>query len=218
MDQSETTTCEVIMNYKPLVRETLDCWQPGVAFDNGVETVACWATWFVAPSRMEAEREATRLCGTDMAHGEYDPLHADFDASCNETTPSAIDDFVTDFGEPEVEVMPGLANMFGQDAATQAAMGRGDQYIGGLRAKFEFGGLTIWTPAHHQTTIAAQVAAIAAFMALDEMLGDRRPELATVRFSDGEYGTVRIEVTRGPEIRVYEADAWLAEVVKEILS
>jgi len=212
-------------HYSPLVRETLDGWQAGrLEHDTESEEfpTAQWCATMLQPSRHLAETTAEILCAPEYDKSinlgpDRDDRHADFDSDLGLVTAGMVDDYVTQFGEPEAEILPELDRAFGPGHAIAAAIDQGEPGIGGLRAVFEWEGWTFATPATHRTALAAKMTAIAARAALCEMLGDRRPEDVTRLRVEELPGLTRIEVTRGPEVRVYQTPPWLLGVVQRVL-
>jgi hypothetical protein len=220
---------------EPLTRETLTGWQAGVLDDESLTAYwlePCFPEQMVISKAKELIADHD-LCRRVIATATSDPHYRNFDQRVDTVLPGMVDEYIVEFGEPEVEVMPDLDDAMGilgrsvdpttgqpfdKDFALQAAIGRGNWLVGGLRAKLTYGGLTIWTPATHRTNLAAQVQAIAAWHALDEMFGDRRPEMAEVSFGgETEVGEVKVEIVRGPEVRVYYLEPWLTKVIEQIL-
>ena len=184
-----------------IVRETLDGFQAGFIDERGR---ACWD-----PRCFMTECEAIRHSDTaEKCYGRgaiVDPDHADFVSDCGQVDELLVDDYCCEYGEPEAEVLSDIGDLFGREAAVQAAMGFGDPFVGGWRAKFACHGMIFWTPANHRTKLGAQVNAIARWFVLGEMFDARRPErVSALRYGGDDGGPLlRVEVTRGPEVRVY---------------
>jgi len=192
------------------IREVLDGWESGALLTDG----SCVWMRIAYKFRSQAEECARQTaffgdgfsdyCVPEDLRDRHDKHHVPFDEAHGDLVqPGEIDDYVELFGEPDVRTAAGLHRSL-----------IGGAFTGGISGSFHAMDKVYWTPPVSTTALGAKLAAIAAAMTLDRMFGKRRSEVAVVRFGEPNIIEQRVEVTRGPEVRVYYLAPWLAELVR----